>query len=410
MDGAWMYESDAEEAALYWFGELGYERANGPDLLPDGATPERAGFDVVVLVNRLRSALTRLNRDLPESALNDAFRTVARPDGLTLEAANRTLHRWVIDGVPVEYQRPDGSIAGALACVVDFDNVDNNDWLAVNQFTVIEGECHRRPDIVVFINGLPLSVFELKNPADEKADWVKAFRQLQTYKAEIPALLSFDEALVASDGTTAKIGTLTAGQEWFMPWRTIDGDELAPAAMSQLEVLIKGVFKKRRVLDLLRHFIVFEDASDGHLTKKMAGYHQYHAVNVAVHATLRASGQAVDLPLVAEDRAAWDAAQVGEPGDKRIGVVWHTQGSGKSLTMAFYAGRVIAHPAMANPTVVVITDRNDLDDQLFGTFARCSELLRQPPTKVESREQLRRELIREAGGVIFTTVQKFFPE
>ncbi|HEY3317196.1 MAG TPA: type I restriction endonuclease subunit R [Coriobacteriia bacterium] len=405
-----MYESDVEEAALYWFGELGYELANGPDLLPDGAAPERASFDVVVLAERLRSALCRLNSGLPEPTIRDALRKIMRPDALTLEAANRSLHHWVVDGVPVEYQRSDGSIAGALARVVDFEDPDNNDWLVVNQFTVIEGECHRRPDVVVFINGLPLSVFELKNPADEKADWVKAFWQLQTYKAEIPALLVFDEALVASDGTTARIGTLTAGQEWFMPWRSIGGDELAPAAMSQLEVLIKGVFHKRRVLDLLRHFIVFEDSGDGRLVKKMAGYHQYHAVNAALQATLRASGQGVDLPLAAEDRAAWDAAQSGEPGDKRIGVVWHTQGSGKSLTMAFYAGRAIAHPAMANPTIVVITDRNDLDDQLFGTFARCSDLLRQPPMQVESREQLRRELVREAGGVIFTTVQKFFPD
>ena len=401
-------ESEVEEAALHWFGELGYATAYGPDLLPDGPTPER-DERTVILASRLMSALRRLNPELPAAAIDDAVKALSTLSAPSLAAANRALHRLIVDGVPVEYQAGEGDIRGAQARVIDFDSPDANDWLVVNQLTVFEGEHHRRPDVVVYLNGLPLTVVELKNAADEKADWVSAHKQLQTYKAEIPVLMAFDEALVVSDGTIARIGTLTAGREWFMPWRTIEGDELESPLVPQLEVLIKGVFDKRRLLHLLRHFIVFEDSGEGGLVKKMAGYHQFHAVNAALQATLRASGQRLDLPLAAEDPAGYSAAETGERGDKRIGVVWHTQGSGKSLTMAFYAGRVIAHPAMENPTIVVITDRNDLDDQLLGTFSKCAELLRQPPVQAEDRVDLRRLLTREAGGVVFTTVQKFFP-
>jgi type I restriction enzyme R subunit len=293
----------------------------------------------------------------------------------------------LVEGVQVEYRRKDGSIAGDRVRLVDFEHPEDNDFLAVNQFTVIEGQHHRRPDIVVFVNGLPLAVIELKNPADEEATVWSAFNQLQTYKQQIPTLFSFNEALVISDGLEARLGTLTADRERFSPWRTIEGEELASASMPQLEVLIRGVFEKHRFLDLLRYFIVFED-KDGQIIKKMAGYHQFHAVQKALQATLKASRSA---------------------GDKRCGVVWHTQGSGKSLTMAFYAGRVILEPAMENPTLVVITDRNDLDDQLFGTFSECSELLRQEPVQATSREDLQRRLQVASGGVIFTTVQKFFP-
>ncbi len=412
-------ESELEEATLEWFGELGYAIAFGPDLLPDGETPER-DERTVVLEGRLRSALARLNPELPSSALEDAYRKLANVSAPSLIGANRALHRLVVDGVPVEYQRADGSIAGAQVRVLDFDDVDANDWLAVNQLTVVDGEHHRRPDLVVYVNGLPLAVIELKNPGATKADWLSAYRQLQTYKAEIPSLLTYDKALVASDGTTARVGTLTAGREWFMPWRTIKGDEVAPASALELEVLLKGVFEKRRVLDLIRYFIVFEDAGNGAVSKKMAGYHQLHAVNVALTETLRASGHHVLDPaahadghhvsLVAEARTKWSSGKSREPGDKRIGVVWHTQGSGKSLTMAFYAGRVMRAPETGNPTVVVITDRNDLDDQLFGTFAGCKDLLGEPPVQAADRADLRRLLTREAGGVIFTTVQKFFPE
>lgn len=404
-----MHESEIEEAALHWLHEIGYSLAYGPDLLLDGSAPER-DESTVVLEGRLRSALLRLNPALPASAIDDAFKKLTQLSGPNLESINRHLHKMVVDGVPVEYQRSDGSICGAQVRVIDCENSDANDWLAVNQLTVIEGDKHRRPDIVVFINGLPLSVFELKNAANETADLKSAFNQLQTYKMEIPSLMSFDESLVISDGTSARIGTLTAGREWFMPWRTIEGEELAPTAMPQLEVLIKGVFDKRRILDLIRHFVVFEDAGGGTLVKKMAGYHQFHAVNAALSATLRASRSEPDVLLAAEESGNWKSFPAGERGDRRVGVVWHTQGSGKSLTMAFYAGRVIAHPAMENPTIVVITDRNDLDDQLFGTFARCQELLRQPPVQVSDRADLRTKLSVDAGGVVFTTVQKFFPE
>ncbi len=409
MPDARMFESEVEEAAFSWFHEIGYALAYGPDLLQDGSSPER-DESTVILRDRVYSSLRRLNPDLPASAIEDAFRRLTRPDGLNLESINWTLHRMVVDGVPVEYGRADGSIAGAQARVIDFDDPDQNDWLAVNQLTVIEGDKHRRPDIVVYINGLPLSVIELKNAADERADLRAAYKQLQTYKAEIPSLMGFDETLVISDGICARIGTLTAGKEWFMPWRTIDGDDLASALIPQLKVLIKGVFDKRRVLDLMRHFIVFEDTGGGRPLKKMAGYHQFHAVNQAIDATLRASADEPTAMMAAESSVEWRAHQKEGVGDRRIGVVWHTQGSGKSLTMAFYAGRVITHPAMENPTVVVITDRNDLDDQLFGTFARCKDLLRQPPVQVADRADLRDKLSVDAGGVVFTTVQKFFPE
>ncbi|MER3466260.1 MAG: DEAD/DEAH box helicase, partial [Armatimonadota bacterium] len=265
------------------------------------------------------------------------------------------------------------------------------------------------PDVVLFVNGLPLAVLELKNPADEEATIWTAFQQLQTYKAELPTLFAFNELLVVSDGLEARIGTLTGGREWFKPWRTISGEQVEDVGASQLEVLLKGVFDRWRFLELLRDFIVFEDDGSGRLDKKVAGYHQFHAVRVAVAETLRAA--LLRQPMVAEETGRYEAGRQpgGKPGDRRVGVVWHTQGSGKSLTMVFYAGRIIREPAMENPTIVVLTDRNDLDDQLFGTFSRCQDLLRQPPVQAESRAHLRELLRREAGGVIFTTIQKFMP-
>ena len=300
-----------------------------------------------------------------------------------------------------------GSIAGAQARLIDFDKPDNNDWLAVNQFTVAEGQHTRRPDVVLFVNGLPLAVIELKNPADENATIWSAWQQFQTYQTQIPALFATNAALVVSDGMEARIGALGAGKEWFKPWRTITGREVASARLTELQVVLEGVFEKRRFLDLIRYFIVFEDEGAGKLVKKMAGYHQFHAVNVAVEETLRATQ--FDQ---GEERGRYLAGHQpgGDPGDRRVGVVWHTQGSGKSLTMAFYAGRVILHPTMENPTIVVITDRNDLDDQLFGTFSRCRDLLRYAPEQAESREDLRDKLRRGSGGVVFTTIQKFFSE
>jgi type I restriction enzyme R subunit len=469
----------------------------------------------VILEERLRQALGRLNPNLPNEAIDDAFRKLTRADGPTLTARNHAVHRMLVDGVAVEYRNADlpaprpgfffvyaikcndesiyigqtdslerrwrehlagtaaehtkrhrpvalvhyeeftsraeavqrekdlktgfgrkwlkreieagrarqagGEIRGAQVHTIDFDDPDNNDWLAVNQFTVIDlpargaqaGIKHnRRPDVVLFVNGLPLAVVELKNPADEDATIWSAFQQLQTYKEQIPSLFNSNAALVVSDGVQARVGTLTADRERFMPWRTIAGQEVAPTSAPELQVALEGAFEKHRFLDLIRYFIVFEDEGDGKLAKKMAGYHQFHAVNVAIEETLRASRKEGDGLSVAEGPGGYFARghESGEPGDRRVGVVWHTQGSGKSLTMAFYAGRVILHPAMRNPTIVVLTDRNDLDDQLFGTFSRCRELLRQPPMQADSRSDLREKLRVDAGGVVFTTIQKFFPE
>jgi type I restriction enzyme R subunit len=364
------------------------------------------------LEQRLRDALARLNPTLPHETLGDAFRKLSRPEGPTLEARNRAVHRMLVDGITVEYRRADGSIAGAQARVVDFDDADNNDWAAVNQFSVSENKNTRRPDVVLFVNGLPLAVIELKNPADENATIWTALQQLQTYKQQIPSLFAFNEALVISDGVGARIGTLTANREWFLPWRTIEGEALADEKMPQIQVVIQGVFQKCRFLNMIRHFVVFEDMGGGILIKKMAGYHQFYAVNAAVEETLRAARMKEGAPSMREVQGMYLVRKPRDSrsGDRRIGVVWHTQGSGKSLTMAFYAGRVILHTEMENPTIVVITDRNDLDDQLFGTFARCQELLRQPPVQVESRADLREKLRVNAGGVVFTTIQKFFPE
>ncbi len=387
-----MNEAWVEDAALSWLADLGYTPVFGPSIAPGEACAERDSYGDVLLSRRLRHALARLNPAIPAEALEDAFNKVVRPESASLIGNNHAFHRRLVEGVEVEYRRPDGSIAGDHVRLVDFDDPDANDWLAVNQFTVVEDRVTRRADLVMFVNGLPLAIVELKNAADENTTVWTAFNQLQTYKQQIPSLFTYNEMLVVSDGVDARIGTLTAEWQRFMPWRTVDGDDLAPPTQLRLEVLLRGVFGKRRFLDLLRHFIVFETPSgrgDGAPTKKMAGYHQYHAVQTAVETTVAAASP---------------------EGDRRAGVVWHTQGSGKSLTMAFFAGRIVLHPAMENPTLVVLTDRNDLDDQLFGTFSRCQELLRQAPVQAESRDHLRRLLHVAAGGVVFTTVQKFFPD
>lgn len=319
-------ESIVEDAALAWLAGLGSGLLYGPDLAFGmlGAERKDPGFRDVLLEERLLQALERLNWELPAEALRDASRKVLRVEGASLVERNRVLHRMLVDGVTVEYRRPDGSIAGAQARVVDFDKPENNDWLAVNQFTVVEGQHERRPDVVVFVNGLPLAVVELKNAVDEGATVWSAWQQLQTYQAQIPALFAYNVCMVASDGVQARVGVLGAGKEWFKPWRTVDGRGDAPATMSELEVMICGLFDKRRFLDLIRHFVVFED-DGGKITKKMAGYHQFHAVNWAVEQTLRAAVPAEEtregppLPgLYASER------QGGEQGDRRVGVVWHT--------------------------------------------------------------------------------------
>ena len=362
-----------------------------------------------MLEGRLRDALSLLNPSLPASALDDALRRLTHPEGATLEARNRSFHRMLVAGVTVEYRPPDGNIRGEQARVIDFDDWAANDWLAVNQFTVTENQNTRRPDVVLFVNGLPLGVIELKNPTDEDATVWTAWQQIQTYKAELPSLFSMNEVLIVSDGLAARIGTLTAGKEWFKPWRTISGETLAGSALPELQVLLEGACYAERFLVLVRDFIVFDDDGSGQLVKKMAGYHQFHAVGTAVDETLRAA----DLQIAAdwtEGKYESGRRPGGAAGDRRIGVVWHTQGSGKSLTMAFYAGAIVRESAMSNPTIVVLTDRNDLDDQLFTTFSRCSDLLRQPPVQAGSRADLRDKLSVAAGGVVFTTIQKFLPE
>ena len=410
-------ESVVEEAALQWFESLGYSYVPGASLAPGEIGSERVDYNRIVLEDRLRQALFNLNRDIPAQALEDALRRILNVDGPSMELRNRAFHRMIVDGVNVEYSRLDGSIAGAQAKLVDFSNPENNDWLVVNQYTIVENKHNRRPDLVVFLNGIPLVVIELKNAADENTTIWSAFNQLQTYEKDIPSLFTYNAFEVISDGVQARLGTLTSGKEWFKPWKTIEGDDLASSFMTELQVLIQGVFEKRRFLDLIRYFIVFDESPSG-ISKKMAGYHQFHAVNVALEETLRAcvppSSEWADNKAAESITQGFDFKHKRQPeseqGDRRVGVVWHTQGSGKSLTMAFYAGRVILHPLMENPTIVVITDRNDLDDQLFSTFARCSDLLRQPPEQVESRADLRQKLTRDSGGVIFTTIQKFFPE
>ena len=397
-------EADVEQVALSWLSGLGWETAYGPEIAPDTPGAERADFTQVVLEERLRDALLNLNPSLPVSALETGLRNLINPDGPTLEARNRTFHHALTRGVTVPVRGPDGTMTGVPAAVVDFENPENNHWLAVNQFYVKENQSTRRADIVLFLNGLPLGIIELKNPADENTDIWAAWSQLQTYKAELPTLFSLNEFLIVSDGLHAHIGPLTAGKEWFKPWKTMEDQAPGAANLPELQTMLEGVCNQSNFLALLRDFIVFDDDGSGKLVKKMAGYHQFHAVQAAVEETFRAA----QLQREASEKTG--GRHGGDPGDRRIGVVWHNQGSGKSLTMAFYTGALVRHPDMENPTIVVLTDRNDLDDQLFGTFSQCRELLRQDPAQAESRADLRQKLSVNVGGVVFTTIQKFFPE
>lgn len=378
-------EADVENHALACLGDLGWATATGSTL---AAVGERAGESEVVLERRLRAAVDRINRHIPAAARDDAVRRVLRTESPSLIENNRVFHRFLIDGVPVEFPRDDGSIAGALVRLVDFDDPAANDWLAVRQLVVTEGSAEHRADLVLFVNGLPLAVFEFKHPTGEHATIATAYQQLQTYKLQIPSLFVYNEVLVISDGLNARMGSLTAEFERFARWRTVGGQELAPAIELEQNVLVAGAFDRARFIQLVRHFVVFEAQIDGTLQKRLAMYHQFHAVNRAISATI-------------------EAAAAG--GDRRCGVVWHTQGSGKSLTMVFYSGCLVAAAALANPTIVVLTDRNDLDKQLFGTFSRCHEILRQTPIQAESRAELQNLLRAAAGGIIFTTIQKFLP-
>ncbi len=322
MSSRLFFEDEVEQAALAWLESAGWPVKHGPEIAPGEPNAERGDYGEVILQARLREALSRFNPALPPDALDDAYRRLTRPEGPTLEARSRAFHRMLVDGVNVEYRRKDGSIAGAQANIIDFDNLENNDWLAVNQFSVTENKHTRRPDIVLFVNGLPIVLIELKNAADENATIWSAFQQFQTYKVELPTLFAFNELLVISDGTEARIGTFTAGREWFKPWRTITGEKLADTRLPEMKVMILGVFDRRRLLKMLRYYIVFEDAGDGALEKKMAGYHQFHAVNVALAETLRAAKLKAEDRLT-EVRAGYGSGEKlgGRQGDRRIGVV-----------------------------------------------------------------------------------------
>lgn len=386
------FESIVEEAAIQWLEGLGYTYKAGPDLAPDGSAPERRNYADVFLEGRLKRALARINPTLPSEVLDEVARKVQRLESPRIEENNLAFHKLLIQGVDVQVRR-DSGVRGDKAWLVDFDRPDNNDWLVVNQMTIIDGagssknRTHRRPDVVVFLNGMPVAVLELKSPTSTNATIESAWNQLQTYKKELPKLFATNEILIISDGTQeARVGSLTAGFERFAPWRTVDGSELASNATPQLEVVLSGLFEKQRLLDYLRGYILFE--TDDGIIKKIAGYHQFHAVRKAVTATIRASRP---------------------DGDKRIGVVWHTQGSGKSISMTLFAGRIIVEPAMENPTLVVITDRNDLDGQLYGQFCKAPDLIPNP-VQAESREHLRELLQVASGGVVFSTVQKFWFE
>ena len=418
-----LVENDVELASLNWLQQLGYATVYGPHLAPDEPSSERSSFGETILATRLKAALRKLNPTLPADALDEAFRKVRRLSHPTLIENNRAFHRLLVEGVDVEFRNKSGEIVHDKVWLIDFANPEANEFLAVNQFTVEEGHFNRRPDVVVFINGIPLAVLELKNIADEQATIRKAFDQFQTYKAQIPSLFHSNALLVISDGHEARLGTVTSDWERFMTWRTITGKELVPPGSLQLETLLKGVFDKARLLDLIRNFVVFEDDGEK-VVKKLAGYHQFHAVNKAVESTLKAAGVAANQltrssgresahsnsPAESQSRLTSAATVDKGAGDRRAGVIWHTQDSGKSLSMVFYAGKIVQHPAMENPTIVVLTDRNDLDDQLFDTFSYCRDLLRQMPVQAQGREHLRELLNVASGGVVFTTIQKFFPD
>ena len=402
---AFLSEAQLETALLEQLAGLGFACASDEVIGPDGKQPEREAYDEVVLMARLNAAVARLNPALPPEAQADAVRRLTQSELPNLLEENRRIHRLLTEGADVEYYAEDGTLTAGKVRLIDFDRPANNDWLAVQQFTVVAGQAKRRPDVVVFVNGLPLAVIELKAPGGENATLAGAFNQLQTYKQQIPALFRSNALLVTSDGLSARVGSLSADQERFMPWRTTDGTRIEPKGMPEMATLIDGVFEQGRFLDLLRHFTLFGETGSG-LVKIIAGYHQFHAVKKALVSTLRASQQAV-----AEDPAIYGLPSVKDqpPGDHKAGVIWHTQGSGKSLLMAFYAGLLVFDPRMANPTLVVLTDRNDLDDQLFATFAMCKDLLRQTPVQAQDREHLRTLLNRASGGVVFTTLQKFSP-
>lgn len=403
---SFLSEADLELALLDQLNSLGYQCASDEVIGPDGNRPERVAYDEVVLHDRLAKALARLNPWVPEEARQDVIRRLTQTELPNLLEENRRIHRILIEGADVEYYVEDGILTAGKVSLIDFETPSNNDWLAVQQFTVIDGQMKRRPDVVIFVNGMPLSVIELKAPGGENATLTSAFNQLQTYKVQIPALFRSNALLVTSDGLMARVGSLSADEERFMPWRTTTGERIEPKGRPEMATLVEGVFEKGRFLELVRHFTVFGETGSG-LIKIIAGYHQFHAVKKAVISTLRASRSS----MTGENPELYGLPSVKNQhqGDHKAGVIWHTQGSGKSLLMAFYAGLLVVDPGMANPTLVVLTDRNDLDDQLFATFSMCKDLIRQTPIQANDRDHLRTLLNRASGGVIFTTLQKFSP-
>jgi len=400
-----MNEDQLEQHCLDWFREGGWETLHGPDIAPDSNNPERSNYHEVVLKSYLEQAIIRLNPHLPASSVEQVLAQVTKPASLDLLTNNRAFHKLLLEGVPIVYKQDDEQIHDH-AFLIDFQDVTQNRFLVVNQFTIQGSKQPRRPDVICFINGLPIAILELKSPKDENADIWDAFNQLQTYKDEVGDLFAFNEALVVSDGYTARIGSLTANQERFMPWRTIKNEDDKPLLEWQLETLVRGFFDRALLLDYIRYFVLFE--IDGEqIIKKIAGYHQFHAVREAVRVTVIAS-QALTANKVSDKRAAY--SEDVQLGSKKAGVVWHTQGSGKSISMCCYAGKLLQQAEMNNPTLLIVTDRNDLDGQLFATFSCAQELLKQVPVQANDREELRRLLSeRESGGIIFTTVQKFSP-
>ncbi|AKN01834.1 DEAD/DEAH box helicase (plasmid) [Salimicrobium jeotgali] len=379
-------EDELEQATLELFEEMEFEVAFGPDLAPEGSDPERPNYQTVVLEYRLYNALTTINPEAQPAQIEEAMRQVTTAKHPNLLMNNRDFHRFLTDGIDVTTAQAGEEERTEKLWLMDPDKADNNDFLAVNQFTVVEGRHDKRPDVVVFINGLPVVVFELKSSSNEHVGLPEAYNQLQTYKATIPSLFQTNAFLVTSDGLNARAGTLTASEEWFTMWRSVDGEAIAPKGMPQIEVLIRGMFQKRTLLDIIHHFVLFQE-DDQSLVKILAAYHQYYAVNKAMAQTGRA---------------------ISEEGDRKIGVIWHTQGSGKSLSMVFYSGKLIL--GADNPTIVVLTDRNDLDEQLYTTFSQSSALLRQKPKQAESRKHLKELLSVDSGGVVFTTMHKFAPD
>ena len=414
-------ESAIEEFAIELLEKSGYQYIYAPDIAPDSETPERSSFEDILLLDRLKKAVDRINSSIPADAREDAIKQIQRLNSPELIANNEAFHRMLTEGIKVSYHK-DGVERGDLVWLIDFKNPENNEFLVTNQFTVIENDVNKRPDVILFVNGLPLVVIELKNPADENATVKSAFRQIQTYKQAIPSLFAYNGFIVISDGLEAKAGSISSDFSHFMAWKSIDGKTKVSNLISQLETLIKGMLNKQTLLDIIRHFIAFdkskkEDKETGvtsiQTVKKLAYYHQYFAVNKAVESALRASGyfvgKSIDNFYVMESPENYGLTSVNtQPaGDRKGGVIWHTQGSGKSLSMVFFTGKIVL--TLDNPTVLVITDRNDLDDQLFDTFASSKQLLRQDPVQVKSREDLKELLNVASGGVVFTTIQKFQP-